>query len=202
MLAAHSPEATGPKRISLPSMLPPGWLAVTVWVIPARLSCGLPCDSKPTATAPPMASRVNITPKITHPNRLPLTITPRAKVDANGIRIVARSSSRSVNPLGFSNGWAELVLKNPPPLVPICLIEIWLATGPPEIFWVSDDRVRRLSGDRGDGAGGVEVVDRRPGSRARSRTRTTAGAGCGRCCGSGRPRSCRSCGTGAGPAPG
>ena len=32
--------------------------------------------------------------------------------------------------LGFSNGWAELALKKPPPLVPSCLIASWLATGP------------------------------------------------------------------------
>ncbi len=29
--------------------------------------------------------------------------------------------------LGFSNGWAELALKMPPPLVPSCLIASWLA---------------------------------------------------------------------------
>ena len=27
--------------------------------------------------------------------------------------------------VGFSNGWAELMLKNPPPLVPSCLMAIW-----------------------------------------------------------------------------
>ena len=37
----------------------------------------------------------------------------------------------------FSNGWAELVLKKPPPFVPSCLMAIWLATGPPGIDWVT-----------------------------------------------------------------
>ena len=39
--------------------------------------------------------------------------------------------------MGFSNGWAEFTLKNPPPLVPSILIDSWLATGPPGIFWVA-----------------------------------------------------------------
>ena len=42
-----------------------------------------------------------------------------------------------------------------------------------------------------------EVLDRRPGHRARPRTRTRAAAGSAASCGRGRPRSCRSC---AGPA--
>ena len=32
--------------------------------------------------------------------------------------------------VGFSNGWAEFALKNPPPLVPSILIASWDATGP------------------------------------------------------------------------
>ena len=36
---------------------------------------------------------------------------------------------RLVQALGFSNGWEELALKMPPPLVPNCLIASWLATG-------------------------------------------------------------------------
>ena len=38
-----------------------------------------------------------------------------------------------MNPLGFSNGWAELALRKPPPLVPSSLMASWLATGPPGI---------------------------------------------------------------------
>ena len=45
---------------------------------------------------------------------------------------------------GFSNGWAELALKKPPPLVPSCLMASWLATGPsaidclaPSTVWAS-----------------------------------------------------------------
>ena len=35
-----------------------------------------------------------------------------------------------VNGVGFSNGWAALALKKPPPLVPSCLIASCEATGP------------------------------------------------------------------------
>ena len=48
----------------------------------------------------------------------------------------ARSRTRLVIPLGFSNGWAELAPKKPPPFWPPSLIASWLATGPPGIVWV------------------------------------------------------------------
>ena len=38
--------------------------------------------------------------------------------------------SRLVNGVGFSNGCAALALKNPPPLVPSCLMASCDATGP------------------------------------------------------------------------
>jgi hypothetical protein len=47
--------------------------------------------------------------------------------------MIAQVSMKLVMALLFSSGWAELVLKKPPPLVPSCLIAIWLATGPPGI---------------------------------------------------------------------
>ena len=39
-------------------------------------------------------------------------------------------STKFENGSAFSNGNAELVLKNPPPFVPSCLITICEATGP------------------------------------------------------------------------
>ncbi len=42
----------------------------------------------------------------------------------------ASISTRLENPVGFSNGCAELTLKNPPPLVPSSLIASCPATGP------------------------------------------------------------------------
>ena len=69
---------------------------------------------------------------------------------ASGMTMIAHSSTKFVQPVGFSNGWAEFVLKNPPPFVPSCLMATWLATGP------AGDRLRRstVGGDgRVDGRG-------------------------------------------------
>ena len=46
-------------------------------------------------------------------------------------------STKFVNPVGFSNGCAEFVLKKPPPLVPSSLIASWEATGPIAIVLAS-----------------------------------------------------------------
>ena len=53
-----------------------------------------------------------------------------------------------MNPLGFSNTWAELAFRVPPPLVPSSLIASWLAKGPPGIDWVACSRVVAVSGPR------------------------------------------------------
>ena len=54
---------------------------------------------------------------------------------AGTIRI-SSSSTKSVKPLGFSNGIALLTLKKPPPLVPSSLIASCEATGPTASVWV------------------------------------------------------------------
>ena len=46
------------------------------------------------------------------------------------MRKIRNICSRLLNGVGFSNGWAELALKNPPPLVPSCLMASCDATGP------------------------------------------------------------------------
>ena len=46
-----------------------------------------------------------------------------------------RTSTKFENWVGFSNGIELLTLKNPPPLVPSCLIEIWEAAGPRARVW-------------------------------------------------------------------
>ena len=53
---------------------------------------------------------------------------------------IAQFETRFVQASGFSNGWAELTLKNPPPFVPSCLMAIWLATGPPGMSCVAPSR--------------------------------------------------------------
>ena len=50
--------------------------------------------------------------------------------NAAGMTSTASISTKFVNPFGFSNGCAELTLKNPPPLVPSSLIASCEATGP------------------------------------------------------------------------
>ena len=62
---------------------------------------------------------------------------------------IRKISSRSARGVGFSNGWAELALKNPPPLVPRSLMASCEATGPPTTDCVPPVRVVLL------GAGGV-----------------------------------------------
>ena len=61
---------------------------------------------------------------------------------AKPIASVSQISRMVVRIVGFSNGWAELALKKPPPLVPNSLIASMKATGPtatvcepPAIVW-------------------------------------------------------------------
>src|ERR1039458_9485569 len=49
--AANNAELTTPKRVSLPSMLPPDCVADAVWSTPSLVSAGLPDCSDHTATA-------------------------------------------------------------------------------------------------------------------------------------------------------
>ena len=69
---------------------------------------------------------------------------PKATAQAKPTVFIATISIRLLSGEGFSNGWAELALKKPPPLVPNCLIASWLATGPramvcltPSMVWAS-----------------------------------------------------------------
>ena len=55
---------------------------------------------------------------------------PEGRVSAAGISSIASNSTKFERPDGFSNGIAELTLKNPPPLVPSSLMISCEATGP------------------------------------------------------------------------
>jgi len=77
-----------------------------------------------------------IATKMAHPCRSSLTIRPKVKQRAAGMSRIASSSSRLLRGVGFSRGWAELTLKNPPPLVPSCLMATCEAAGPTAIAWV------------------------------------------------------------------
>jgi hypothetical protein len=48
---AQSAELVMPKRVSLPSMLPPGWSALAAWSTPSASSTGLPRCSAATQTS-------------------------------------------------------------------------------------------------------------------------------------------------------
>jgi len=49
---------------------------------------------------------------------------------ALGNNAIETASSKLVSGVGFSNGWAALALKKPPPLVPMCLMVSSAATEP------------------------------------------------------------------------
>src|ERR1700675_2353140 len=91
---------------------------------------GLPRASAQYAVVVPAKNRMNIAAQIAQPWRWCLTILPKVYVSPAGIRKIAIICRKFVHGVGLSNGWAELALKNPPPLVPSCLIASWLATGP------------------------------------------------------------------------
>ena len=55
---------------------------------------------------------------------------PYVYVSDAGIARIASISTKFVSAFGFSNGYAELTLKNPPPLVPSSLMISCEATGP------------------------------------------------------------------------
>ena len=65
-----------------------------------------------------------------------MTIRPKVKQSAAGMRRIASTSRRLLKGVGFSSGCAELTLKKPPPLVPSCLMATWLAAGPTATIWV------------------------------------------------------------------
>ena len=136
------------------------------------------------ATSEPTDRTTTMTASSAQPWRALPAIRPKVFVRANGMIRMSSISTQFVIVVGFSNGWAELALKKPPPLLPSSLIASCEATGPSGIVWTAPwrvwtvDRARRRSGSR-------------PGRRGRARRRPRSAAGCRGCCGSGRPRSCR-----------
>ena len=80
------------------------------------------------------------------PGRLSFTMCPNMNANANGRTRIAQFSTKLFKGVEFSNGWAEFMLKNPPPFVPSCLIAIWLAAGPPGNELLG--RTRRRCGTR------------------------------------------------------
>ena len=78
---------------------------------------------------------ITITASSAKPCRLSPTILPNVRGRLNGISSSRKISNMLVNGFGFSNGWDELALKKPPPLLPSSLMTSCEATGPPTMVW-------------------------------------------------------------------
>ncbi len=96
--------------------------------------------------------------------------------------------------VGFSNGCAEFTLKNPPPLVPSCLIAICDAAGPQRRGAASVTGRRRAwiaLRAASPCAYGRKFCTTPWDTSEQRQHEPTAAAGCTACRASGRPRSCR-----------
>jgi hypothetical protein len=122
VIAVHSAELVIPKRVSLPSRLPPA--------IPAACCAGEPWTSAAYTIATPTTSSRSIATYSAQPWRRLPTMRPNVAVRPAGMIRMSSISNAFVIPLGFSNGIAELTLKKPPPLVPSSLMTSCDATGP------------------------------------------------------------------------
>src|SRR5580704_935583 len=124
---ANSEQPGGPNLVSTPSYAPcASWgaaPAVPRWVSKSEIP--------PTAAAQMMT----ITATSAYPCLLSPTILPNARGVENGISSSRKISKMFVNGLGFSNGWAELTLNQPPPLLPRSLMTSCDATVPPGMVW-------------------------------------------------------------------
>ncbi len=86
-----------------------------------RRRCRLGAGGRPGSPSPPRWPWLPCGPMTMPPEGDDAGAAPSAFIETISIRLVIA--------LGFSNGWAELALKMPPPLVPSCLIASWLAAG-------------------------------------------------------------------------
>ena len=121
--APNRPPRADPNRISLPSMLPRAWSTVVG-------KSGLPWYSWFIATTAPTSRTADIAAKIVQPWRWLPAYRPKVYVSANGSSRMANISSQFVSGVGLSNGWAELALRKPPPLLPSSLMNSCEAIGP------------------------------------------------------------------------
>ncbi len=65
-----------PKRVSLPSMLPPGCTALATWSMPCFAMSGLPCCSLWNAVITSGTNRISMAASTTQPCRVSPTILP------------------------------------------------------------------------------------------------------------------------------
>ena len=120
-----------PNRTSLPSMLPPGFAGGRDDVHAARRV------DRVAARLGPVGRGHAGEEQHEHrgPERPAVALVPHHPAEQvgrapTGSAKIANIDQKFVHGVGFSNGWAALALKKPPPLVPSCLMASWLATGP------------------------------------------------------------------------
>ena len=150
---------------------------------------GLPPTRAPIATTAPTTKTTAIAAKIAQPWRWSAAIARTCSCQRERDRRGSASiSSKLVSGVGFSNGWAELALKKPPPLVPSSLIASWEAIGPREIVCWRPASVVHVGGPVARLGHALPDEDERAdeGDRQQDVERRRA---------SGRPRSCRSSST-------
>ncbi len=146
--AAQVADAPMPKRVSLPSMLPPG-------CAPAPVRDRV--DVRPGGRLLRHAPRLEGVDRGHHgheddhhhrEDRPALSGVAHHLAEgvgeAAGMRRMASSSTKLENGVGFSNGCDELALKKPPPLVPSCLMATCEAAGPTTGLWRGDGRAVRV----------------------------------------------------------
>ena len=130
VITANRLVALMPKRVSLPSILPPACRLFTLWSTPSGVSSGLPPCSAGVMTNTAITNITVIAARIAMPWRRSPTMRPKVKHSAAGIRKMDSICTKLASGVGFSYGWAEFALKKPPPLVPSILIASCDATGP------------------------------------------------------------------------
>ena len=124
---ANSVEPTMPNRCSLPSIAPPA----SSGAVPA------PCELERASARRARRRRASPWRRGSRsPGGCRRPCGRRCAAARTGSRASAGSRTGSSSAVGFSNGCAEFALKNPPPLVPSCLIASCEATGPPGRLWV------------------------------------------------------------------
>ena len=78
VVATNSAVSAMPKRSSLPSMLPPGWVALICWSAPAAVSSGLPACSAVNTSARKPTNITRQAPNSTQPWRRRSSMEPSA----------------------------------------------------------------------------------------------------------------------------
>jgi hypothetical protein len=125
-----SADPDGPKRASLPSMLPPILVPLATWETDEG-SRWLPCSSACMETIVWARKITAITARRASACLRRPIMRPNMTMIANGKTMTSSSSKMFVKPVGFSNGCAPPTPYMLPPLVPSSLMTSMEATGPP-----------------------------------------------------------------------